>query len=128
MEARILRIAVAGDGRPQGAVVGLAALLALLSASCCVLPIALSIIGLGGAWLAVLGPFVAYRMAILVGVGLVLVWAWFRILRRRRSGSRQGGAVALATVATLSFVLAAASPAWEGDAVRILMDAWRTAR
>ena len=44
-----------------------AALLALLSASCCVLPIGLSILGLGGAWLTMLGPFIAYRGFILVG-------------------------------------------------------------
>jgi len=61
MSARIMRIAAAEDGRPRGVVLGIATLLALLSASCCVLPIGLAIVGLGGAWLAVLGPFVAYR-------------------------------------------------------------------
>ena len=50
----------------------IAALLALLSASCCVLPIGLSIIGLGGTWLTMLGPFVAYRGFILVAVAIAL--------------------------------------------------------
>ena len=59
MNARIIRIVATEDGRPQAVVVGFAALLALLSVSCCILPIGLSIIGLGGVWLAVLGPFVA---------------------------------------------------------------------
>ena len=36
-----------------------AALMALMSASCCVLPIGLSILGLGGAWLTMRGPFAA---------------------------------------------------------------------
>ena len=52
-----------------------AALLAVLSASCCVLPIGLSIIGLGGTWLTMLGPFIAYRAFILVAVAIALIWA-----------------------------------------------------
>ena len=128
MGARIVRIVAAGDGRPRGVVVGVAALLALLSASCCVLPIGLSVVGLGGAWLAALGPFADYRTAILTGVGLVLVWAWFRIVRAGRRAPRQRGAVAVAVFATLSFVAAAASPVWEEDAARLLWDAWNAAR
>ena len=103
-------------------------MLALLSASCCVVPIGLSTIGLGGAWLAVLGPFVAYRSAILVAVGLVLLWAWFRLIRRSRCGVRKPGAVVLAAFASLSFVVAASSPVWEEDAARMLMDVWSATR
>ncbi len=128
MNARIISIVAAEDGRPRGVVVGLAALLALLSASCCVLPIGLSIIGLGGAWLAVLGPFVAYRSAILVAVGLVLLWAWFRLIRRSRCGVRKSGAVVLAAFASLSFVVAASSPVWEEDSARMMMGVWSATR
>ena len=56
---------------PNRILIGGAGFLALLSASCCVLPIGLSIIGLGGTWLTMLGPFVAYRVEILVVVGLI---------------------------------------------------------
>ena len=128
MNARIIRIVATEDGRPQAVVVGFAALLALLSASCCILPIGLSIIGLGGVWLAVLGPFVAYRSAILVAVGLVLLWAWFRLIRRSRCGVRNPGAVVLAAFASLSFVVAASSPVWEEDAARVMMGVWSATR
>lgn len=124
MNARIMCSAAAENGRAGGAVLGIAALLALLSASCCVLPIALSIVGLGGAWLVVLGPFVAYRTAILVAVGLVLLWAWFRLFRGRLRGVRMWGAKALAIVASLSFAVAVSSPLWEADAARMLMGIW----
>ena len=126
MKARVASLVAAEDGRPRGTVVGFAALLALLSASCCILPVGLSIVGLGGAWLAVLGPFVAYRSAILVAVGLVLVWAWSRLIRRSRCGVRKPGAVA--AFASLSFVVAAPSPVWEEDAARMMMDVWGTTR
>ena len=103
---------------------GLAALLALLSASCCVLPIGLSIVGLGGAWVAVLGPFVAYRSAILLAVGLVLLWAWFRLIRHSGCSGRTRGAVAMAALASLSFVVAASSPLWEEEAARVMWGVW----
>ena|SRR6056297_3537185 len=56
---------VADTGIAALQVMPFAALLALLSASCCVLPIGLSIMVLGGAWLTILGPFIAYRGAFL---------------------------------------------------------------
>ena len=128
MNARIMRIAEAEDGRPRGAVLGIPTLPALLSASCCVLPIGLAIVGLGGAWLAVLGPLVAYRWAILGAVGLVLLWAWFRLFRNARRGARMRGAMALATFASLSFAVALAAPLWEAETTRMLMGVWSAAR
>lgn len=128
MSARPVRIVASETGRPHGIVVGLAGLLALLSASCCVLPIALAIAGLGGSWLAVLGPFVAYRTAILVGVGAFLAWSWVRLYRSRRCAEGRRGAVALTALATLAFVVAAASPAWEAGAVQGMMDLWTATR
>ena len=124
MNTSMIRIVAAGDGRARGFVVGLAAVLALLSASCCVLPIGLAIVGLGGAWVAMLGPFVAYRGAILVAVGLVVLWAWVRLIGRPGRSGRYRGAVALAGIATVSFAIAASSPLWEADATRLLLEMW----
>ena len=105
-----------------------AGLLALLSASCCVLPIGLSIIGLGGTWLVMLGPFVEYRIEILVLVGLVLAWGWFRLWRRWQCASRRRSTVVLLSFTTLAFILAASSPLWEEDAARTMFALFRQYR
>ena len=113
---------------PNRLVIGGAGLLALLSASCCVLPIGLSIIGLGGTWLTMLGPFVAYRVEILVVVGLVLAWGWMRIWRRWNCASRKRSTLFILGFATLAFVLAASSPLWEEEAARTMFALWRQTR
>jgi len=110
---------------PSRLVVGFAGLLALLSASCCVLPIGLSIIGLGGMWLTMLGPFVAYRGMILVVVGLVLVWAWYRVWSRRGCAVRRRGTLTVMVFASLAFIAAASSPLWEDEAARTMFTLWR---
>lgn len=77
---------VAGRGSvgPKDAVPLLAAgglLGALLASSCCVLPVALSLLGLGGAWLAVLAPLAPFQplfaglAALCLGAGF---WLAFR--------------------------------------------------
>ncbi|WP_113910451.1 hypothetical protein [Roseovarius dicentrarchi] len=109
-------------------VIGGAGLLALLSASCCVLPIGLSIIGLGGTWLTVLGPFVAYRVELLVIVGLVLAWGWFRLWSRWTCASRRRSTLFILGFTTLAFVLAASSPLWEKEAARTMFAFWRQTR
>lgn len=106
----------------------IAALLALLSASCCVLPIGLSIIGLGGAWLTLLSPFIAYRLPILIAVAIALVWAWYRVLRPRSCELRRGRAIAWTTFATGAFLVAVSSPLWEGSAQAFMWDLWRSTR
>ena len=103
-----------------------AALLALLSASCCVLPIGLSILGLGGAWLTILGPFVAYREFVLVGVAIALVWAWYRVLRRRSCATRRRSAIVWTSLASIAFLVALSSPLWEASAQRFMWDLWRS--
>jgi mercuric ion transport protein len=103
---------------------GGAAVLALLSASCCVLPIGLSIIGLGGSWLAVLGPFVAYRLPILAGLALLLGWSWFSIMRPAVCKARRRKAIWYASIATLAFGVAAASPLWQGAAEAAMWRLW----
>ena len=110
---------------PNRLLIGGAGLLALLSASCCVLPIGLSIIGLGGTWLVMLGPFVEYRIEILVLVGLVLAWGWLRLWRRWQCASRRRSTVILLSFTTLAFILAASSPLWEEDAARTMFALFR---
>jgi mercuric ion transport protein len=113
---------------PNRLMIGGAGLLALLSASCCVLPIGLSIVGLGGAWLAILGPFVAYRVEILLLVGAVVAWGWFRVARRWDCASRQRSTVALLGLATAAFAVAASAPLWESAAARMMFALWREAQ
>lgn len=105
---------------PNRLLIGGAGFLALLSASCCVLPIGLSIIGLGGTWLVILGPFVEYRVELLVVVGLVLAWGWVRLWGRWKCASRRRSTVVILGFTTLTFVLAASSPLWEEDAARAM--------
>ena len=107
-------------------VLGVASLLAIASASCCVLPIGLSIAGLGGTWLTVLGPFVAYRSIILIGVVCVLVVAWARLIKRRDGcAGRRKAALIFATFCTFFFLIALSAPLWEQDAVRAMLSYWR---
>jgi len=74
-----------------------AAVAALVGASCCALPQALAWLGLAGAWIGNLGIFVAYRpyitaaAVVLIGVGWVIA-SW------RRAANRTFVVLALATV------------------------------
>lgn len=113
---------------PNRLLIGSAGMLALLSASCCVLPIGLSIIGLGGTWLVMLGPFVAYRVEILVVVGLVLAWGWFRLWKRWLCANRRRSTVVLLGFTTIAFALAASSSLWEEDAARTMFALFRQYR
>ncbi len=121
-------IAEATDRGPSRLFVGSAGVLALLSASCCVLPIGLSIIGLGGAWLTMLGPFVAYRTEILVVVGPILAWGWVRLWRRWSCARRRRSTLVVLGFATVSFLLAASSPLWEEEAARTMFSLLRSSR
>jgi mercuric ion transport protein len=106
----------------------LAAALAVLSASCCVLPIGLSIIGLGGTWLTMLGPFIAYREFILFGVAVALIWAWYRVVRLKPCVTRMRSAIVWASLASIAFLVALSSPYWEASAQRFMWDLWRSTR
>ena len=113
---------------PNRFLLGSAGFLALLTASCCVLPIGLSIIGLGGSWLLMLGPFVEYRIGILVVVGLVLAWAWVRLWRRWHCATKRRSTLIVLGFATFSFLLAASSPLWEEEAARTMFSLLRSSR
>lgn len=101
-------------------------LLALLTASCCVLPIGLSILGLGGVWLMVLEPFVVYRAALLTVVAGVLVISWWHILHPSACARRKPSGRFWAAIATCAFAIAATSPLWEGHANRFMWVLWRS--
>jgi len=104
---------------------GIASLLALLSASCCVLPIGLSILGLGGNWLVILGPFAAFRLEILIGVGVVLALVWARlIVSPGACATRRRTAFILASLSSVIFVAAVTAPLWEQDATRAMWTYW----
>lgn len=119
---------VADTGIAARLVIPFTALLALLSASCCVLPIGLSILGLGGAWLTMLGPFIAYRGFILVGVAIALVWAWYRVLRRKPCSTSRRSAIIWTSLASIAFLITLSSPLWEASAQRFMWDLWRSTR
>ena len=104
----------------------MATLLALLSASCCLLPIGLSIIGLGGTWLVFLEPFVAYRGAILFTVALALIWSWYRVLRSKPCERRKTSSTIWTAIATCAFFIGLSSSYWEPAAQRFMFELWRS--
>ena len=109
---------LARSGKPfsaNGHAVAGAGLLAVLAGSCCILPIALALIGIGGSWVSLLGPFVAYRGFILLGVAGVLLWAWFRIWQRWKSERPLGRSDLATSAATVAFLAAASAPMWEQE-------------
>lgn len=110
------------------ALLGLATVFALLSATCCVLPIGLSIIGIGGAWLTIFAPFTEYRTLILVAVAAVVGFAWVRLIRRHRCGQVKKSALILTVIATIALMVSASAPYWEGDATRALWAIWMDTR
>ena len=74
-----------------------AAVSALVGASCCALPLALAWLGLAGAWIGNLGIFVAYRPYI-AAAAVVLIGVGWVIASRRRAAIRTFVVLALATV------------------------------
>lgn len=98
----------------------LAGVLALVSASCCALPIGLTVLGLGGSWLSLLGPLADYRFVILAIAAVVIALGWIFYLRGR------AGPVWPLAFASIAFLTALSAPVWEQAAVRELMTYGRT--
>tara|TARA_R110002050_G_scaffold169495_2_gene301219 strand:+ start:1228 stop:1620 length:393 start_codon:yes stop_codon:yes gene_type:complete len=113
------------DGGLTSAVTGGAILLAGLSASCCILPLALSIVGLGGSWLSFLGPFVRYREIILLVVAVTLVWSWVKLWRSPCGITGNRNNTIFTAIATLVFLGALSAPLWENEVARSLWDVLR---
>jgi len=74
-----------------------AAVAALVGASCCALPLALAGFGLAGAWIANLGIFVTYRPYITAAAVILIGLGWI-IAVRRRAANRTFIVLALATM------------------------------
>ena len=92
------------------------------------LPIGLSLIGLGGAWLTLLGPFVTWRVPILLVLAPLLAWAWFGLLRPGACKARRRRDLTLATAATLAFLIAASAPLWQAWAEAAMWSLWQNLR
>jgi len=83
-----------------------AAIAALIGASCCALPLALAWAGLAGAWIANLGVFVVYRPYI-IGVALVVIGLGWVIALQRKASRRTLAILGLASVLLATAVLVA---------------------
>lgn len=75
----------------------IAAIAALIGASCCALPLALAWAGLAGAWIANLGIFVVYRPYI-TGAALVVIGLGWAIALKRKASRRTFAVLGLASV------------------------------
>jgi mercuric ion transport protein len=101
------------------------------SATCCVLPIALTILGFGGGWLAFLGFFATNRPYILATSLILLALTAFLMWRQNRSCAKNGQKQRAGKPARIVFVVAAilltgavSAPLWEREATRYLWNVW----
>jgi mercuric ion transport protein len=94
---------------------------ALVGASCCVLPIVLTMAGLGGSWMVVLSGFVAWSWHILAVSGAVILAAW--VLALRRPARRR--VYVLLSAATLFFGTASLTVIYEIEINRYVIAMWR---
>lgn len=60
----------------------LGSLLSVGVAACCVLPVTLMLIGVGGSWLAIFAPIASAAVYVLSASTLMLVFAWSLAYRR----------------------------------------------
>ena len=72
----------AGETRPPAPALALAGLAALLASSCCVLPLALALAGISGAWISQLRVMEPYSDGLLALAFGALAWAAWRIYGR----------------------------------------------
>ena len=72
----------AGDQRAPTPALALAGLAALLASSCCVLPLALALAGISGAWISQLRVMEPYSDGLLALAFAALAWAAWRIYGR----------------------------------------------
>ncbi len=90
---------------PKGRIAGTVALAsagaAAIAAACCVLPMALMLVGLGGAWLAIFGRIAAIGFHLGALAVVLIVAAWIVALPRR---SGRSTIVALSAGSALTLV------------------------
>ncbi|MDA4844172.1 hypothetical protein [Hoeflea poritis] len=68
-----------GNGLSKAGLLG--SILALFTAACCVLPLALMLVGLGGSWVAVLGSIAAAGYYVGAASTALIALAWFVAIR-----------------------------------------------
>jgi mercuric ion transport protein len=108
-----------------------AAVAAGLAATCCVLPVALTILGLGGSWLTFLGFFAANRSYVLA-IGLIFLAATAFLMWRQhqccsKTGQKQHASYFGRSILVLSALLligAISTPLWERGATLYLWNLW----
>jgi len=93
-----------GDARLLSQFGLVAALAALVGASCCALPLALAWLRLAGAWIAHLELFVIYR-AYITAAAMILIGLGWMIAIRRRAAARTLVVLALASALVCGAVL-----------------------
>lgn len=74
---------------------------AAVTAVCCVLPVAVMLLGLGGSWVAVFGPLAAASLPVAAISTSVVILAWLLALRRR-AGRRIYAFLGAGSVLTLT--------------------------
>ena len=90
----LARHPVDGTERKAGRLIAVGMLAALLASTCCVLPLALVLVGVTGAWMAnlqALKPVTPYAIALTVGA---LAWAGWLVFRPARACDLAGGGCA----------------------------------
>ena len=83
-----------GTDRKAGRLIAVAVLASLLASTCCVLPLALVLVGVTGAWMAnlqALKPVTPYAIALTIGA---LAWAGWLVFRPVRQCDVADGACA----------------------------------
>lgn len=85
-----------GDRGSQG-LLALGGFGAVLVSACCVLPLVLVVLGLGGAWLATLHALYPYRW-IFIGISAVVLLIAWRRLYRPQTGCVEGEVCAIPAV------------------------------
>ena len=111
----------AGSGRTVSALLpgaGLvAAIAALAGASCCVLPLLLAAVGVGGAWIAQLAIFVTYQWYILTFAAALIAISWIVALVRGSSGRTK----LILAVSTALVLAALVMPIYEEEITQFLL-------
>lgn len=124
-ERTVISAAISEGGKANTAIIGSATVLAALSASCCILRLGLSAIGLGGSWLTFFSPFVRYREIILVAVGIVIAWSRLRLTHSPFGIQENFCGTILTSIATFVFLGALSAPLWENDVAHSLWELLR---
>lgn len=99
----------------------MASIAALAGASCCVLPLTLAAVGVGGAWIAQLVIFVTYQWHILAVAVALVATSWVVALVR---GSTKRAKIILA-ISTALVVAAVIVPVYEEEITRQLLELLR---